>query len=205
MFKNFYCVLPDFLIPYRWLIRRCLFPSYFHFWNKESAEMSLIALFEELMTEHGAPTLLKKRLELLGNQISVLEKKNRRLELDHTLLKSKKNTIESHLNQTRKEIERLNQFIEELEKDDAKTRLDGVTESVLKMFFYRRREMSVSEVAGTLSIDVRTTRYQFDLLLQKKLIEQTRAGFVSLQDRRRNPQFRITSSGREYIFRKIRS
>jgi DNA-binding MarR family transcriptional regulator len=167
--------------------------------------MSLIALFEELITEQGAPTILKKRLELLRNQISVLEKKNSALKLDDTILKSKKNTIESQLNKARKEIERLNQFIQELEKDDAKTRLDAVTEKVLKMFFYRRRDLSASEVAGTLSIDVSTTRYHFDLLLQKNLIEQTRAGFVSLQGRRRNPQYRITSSGRKYIFRKIRS
>jgi septation ring formation regulator EzrA len=166
--------------------------------------MSLIALFEELITEHGAPTLLKKRLELLGNQISVLDKKNRTLKLDNTILKSKKNTIESHLNNTRKEIERLNQFIQELEKDDAKARLDSVTENVLKMFFHRPRELSVSEVADTLSIDVGTTRYHFALLLRKHLIEQTRAGFVSLQGRRRDPQFHITSSGREYIFRNIR-
>ena len=167
--------------------------------------MSLIALFEELINEHGAPTLLKKRFELLRNQISVLEKKKSTLKLDDTILRSHKDTIESHLNKARKEIERLNQFIQELEKDDAKTRLDAVTEEVLKMFFYRRRELSVSDVAGTLSIDVSTTRYHFNLLLQKHLIEQTRAGFVSLQGRRRNPQFRITSSGREYIFRKIRS
>jgi DNA-binding MarR family transcriptional regulator len=167
--------------------------------------MSLIALFEELITEHGAPTLLKRRFELLRNQISVLEEKNRTLKLGHTILKNNKNSIESYLTKARKEIESLHQFIQELEKDDAKTRLDAVTEEVLKMFFYRRRELSVSEVAGTLSIDVRTTRYHFDLLFQKDFIEQTRAGFVSLQGRRRNPQFRITSSGREYIFRRIRS
>jgi predicted ArsR family transcriptional regulator len=164
--------------------------------------MSLIALFEELMTEQGAPTLLKKRFELLRNQISVLEKKNGTLQLDNTLLKSAKNTIESYLNKARIEIERLNQFIQELEKDDAKTRLDAVTEKVLKMFFYRHRELSVSEVAATLSIDARTTRYHFDLLLHRNLIGQTRAGFVSLQGRRRDPQFRITSSGREYICRR---
>ena len=67
--------------------------------------MSLIALSEELFTEHGAPTLLKKRLELLGNQISVLEKKNSILQLDDTILKSKKNTIESYLIKAREEIE----------------------------------------------------------------------------------------------------
>ncbi len=167
--------------------------------------MSLIALFKELITEHGAPTILKKRLELLSNQISVLDRKNSTLKLDNTILKSKKNTIESHLYKARKEIERLDQFIQELEKDDAKTRLDAATEKVLKMFFYRRRDLSVSEVAGTLSIDVPATWYHFDLLLQKGLIEQTRVGFVSLQGRRRNPQFGITSSGREYIFRMIRS
>jgi hypothetical protein len=167
--------------------------------------MSLIALFEELMTEHGAPTLLKKRFELLINQISVLEKKNRSLQLDDTILRSKKNTVESYLNKARVEMERLNQFVQELEKDDAKTRLDAVTEEVLRMFFYRRRELSVREVASTLSIDASTAGYHFSLLLQKHLIEQTRAGFVSLQGRRRNPQFRITSSGREYVSRKIHS
>lgn len=167
--------------------------------------MSLIALFQELMTEQGAPTLLRKRLELLRSQISVLEKKNRTLKLDDTLLKRNKNTIESHLTHAGKEIERLNQSIQELEEKDAKTRLDAATEKVLKMFFYRRRELSVSEVAGTLSIDVSTTGYHFNLLLQRRLIEQTRAGFVSLQGRRRNPQFRITSSGRDYISRRIRS
>ena len=167
--------------------------------------MSLIAPIEKLITEHGSSTILKKRLELLRDQISVLEKKNSALKSDNTILKSKKNTIESQLNRARREMERLNQLILELEKDDARTRLDAATEKVLKMFFHRRRELSVSEVAGTLSIDVRTTQYHIDLLLQKNLIEQTRAGFVSLQGRTRDPQFRITSSGREYIFRKIRS
>ena len=166
--------------------------------------MSLIALFEELIAEHRAPTLLKKRLELFRNQISALEKKNRTIKLDHTILKSKKNTIESHLNKTRKEIERLNQFIQELEKNDAKTRLDAVTESVLKMFFYRRRELSVSEVAYTLSIDVSTTRYHFNFLLENNLIEQTRVGFISINGRKRDPRFSITSSGRQYISQNIR-
>ena len=166
--------------------------------------MSLIALFEELITEHGAPTILKKRLELLRDQISVLEKKNSALKLDNTILESKKNTMESQLNKARKEIERLNRFIQELEEDDAKTRLDAVTEKVLKMFFHRRRELSVSEVADTLSIAFNTARYHFDLLLENNLIQQTKIGYATLQGRRRDPQFSITSSGREYVSRNIR-
>ena len=118
--------------------------------------MSLIALIEKLITEHGSPTILKERLERLRDQISVLEKKNSALKSDNTLLKSKKNTIQSQLNKARKEIERLNQLVQELEKHDAKTRLDAVTEKILKMFFHRRRGLFVGEVAATLSIDVST-------------------------------------------------
>ncbi|MBP1747044.1 MAG: hypothetical protein H6Q54_1659 [Deltaproteobacteria bacterium] len=165
--------------------------------------MSLIALFEELIAEHRAPTLLKKRLELFRNQISALEKKNRTIKLDHTILKSKKNTIESHLNKTTKEIERLHQFIQELEEDDAKTRLDAVTEKVLKTFFYRYRELSANEVAASLSIGVSTAWHHFDLLLEKNLIEQVNVGFVPPGGHRRDPHFRLTSSGRKYIIKKI--
>jgi septation ring formation regulator EzrA len=166
--------------------------------------MRLIDLIETLINEYGSPTILKKRLERLRDQISALEEKNSALKLDNTIFKSKKNTIESHLNKARKEIERLNQFIQQLERDDAKTLFDAVTEKVLKMFFQRRRELSVSEVADTLSMDVSTARYHFDLLLENNLIQQTRVGFVSLQGRRRDPQFGLTSSGREYISRNIR-
>jgi septation ring formation regulator EzrA len=166
--------------------------------------MNLIALIEKLITEHTSPTILRKRLERLRDQISALEKKNSALKLDNTILKSKKNTIESQLDKARKEIERLNQFIQELEKDDAKKRLDAVTEKVLKMFFHRRRDLSVREVADTLSIDVSTTRYHFGLLLKSNLIQQTRVGYASLQGGRRDPQFRITSSGREYVSKNSR-
>ena len=166
--------------------------------------MSLVAPVEKLIAKHGSSTILKKRLELLRDQISVLEKKNSALKSDNTILKSKKNTIESQLNRARREMERLNQLIQELEKDDARTRLDAATEKVLKMFFHRRRELSVSEVAATLSINVSTAWYHIDLLLENNLIEQNRVGFVSLQGRRRDPQFRLTSSGREYISRSIR-
>jgi len=166
--------------------------------------MNLMAITERLIAEHTSPAILQKRLERLRDQISVLEEKNSALKLDNTILESKKNTMESQLNKARKEIERLNQFIQELEEDDAKTRLDVVTEKVLEMFFYRRRELSVSEVADTLSIAFSTARYHFDLLLENNLIQQTRIGYASLQGRRRDPQFRITSSGREYVSRNIR-
>ena len=166
--------------------------------------MNPIAYIEELIDEYGSSTILKERLDLLRDQISVLEKKNSALKSDYTILKCKKNTIDFQLNKARKEIERLNQLIQELEKDDAKTRLDAATEKILKMFFYRRRELSVSEVAATLFIDVSTARYHFHLLLENNLIEQTREGFVSLKGRRRDPQFGLTSSGREYISRNSR-
>lgn len=165
--------------------------------------MGLIALFEELIAEQGAPTLLKKRLELFRNQISALEKKNRTIKLDHTILKSKKNSMQSELNKARKEIERLHQFIQELEKDEAKIRLDAVTEKVLKTFFYRYRELSANEVAASLSIDVSTAWHHFDLLLEKNLIEQVKVGFVPPGGHRRDPHFRLTSSGRKYIIKKI--
>ena len=165
--------------------------------------MNPITLIEKLITEHGSPTILKKRLELLRGQISVIEKKNRALKLDNTILKSKKNTIQSELNKARKEVERLNQFIQELEKDEAKIRLDAVTEKVLKFFFRRYRELSANEVAASLSIDVSTTWHHFDLLLEKNLIEQVKVGFVPPRGHRRDPHFRLTSSGRKYIIKRI--
>ena len=165
--------------------------------------MNPITLIEKLINEHGSSTVLKERLELLRDQISVLKKENRALKSDNAILKSKGNTIESQLNKATKKIERLNQLIQELEKDEAKTRLDAVTEKVLKLFFRRRRELSVNEVAAALSIDINTARYHFDLLLENNLIEQTKLGFVSLKGRRRDPQFGLTSSGREYILKNI--
>jgi len=166
--------------------------------------MNPIAYIEKVINEHGSSAILRERLDLLKNQISLVEKKNDALKPDNAILKSRKNTIEFQLHKATKKIERLHQLIQKLERDDAKTRLGAVTENILKMFFYRRRELSVNEVAATLSIDVSTTRYHFDLLSKNNLIEQTRVGFVSLKGYRRDPQFGLTSSGREYVFRNIR-
>jgi len=165
--------------------------------------MNLMAITERLIAEHTSPAILQKRLERLRDQISVLEEKNSALKLDNTILESKKNTMESQLNKARKEIERLNQFIQELEKDEAKIRLDAVTEKVLKTFFRRYRELSANEVAASLSIDVSTAWHHFDLLLEKNLIEQVKVGFVPPGGHRRDPHFRLTSSGRKYIIKKI--
>ncbi|HEX3036948.1 MAG TPA: hypothetical protein VHT73_17815 [Thermodesulfobacteriota bacterium] len=165
--------------------------------------MSLIDLIEKLITEHGSPAILKKRLELLRDQISVFEKKNSALKLDNTILKSKKNTIQSELNKARKEIERLNQYIQELEKDEAKIHLDAVTEKVLETFFRRYRDLSPNEVAASLSIDVSTAWHHFDLLLEKNLIEQAKVGFVPPGGHRRDPHFRLTLPGRKYIIKRI--
>jgi DNA-binding transcriptional ArsR family regulator len=166
--------------------------------------MNLITLIEKVITEDGSYTTLKERVGLLRDQISALGKKNSALKSDNVILKSNRNAIESQLGKATKGIERLNQLIQELETDDAKTYLDAATEKVLKMFVRRRRELSVNEVAAAFSIDVSTARYHLDLLLENNLIEQTRIGFVSLQGRKRDPQYSLTSSGREYVFRNIR-
>ncbi len=165
--------------------------------------MNPITLIEKLIAEHGSPTILKKRLELLRDQISVFEKKSSALKPDNAILKSKKNTIQSELNIARKEIERLNQFIQELKKDEAKIRLDAVTEKILKVFFRRYRELTANEVAASLSIGVSTAWHHFDLLLEKNLIERVKVGFVPPGGHRRDPHFRLTSSGRKYMIKRI--
>ncbi len=165
--------------------------------------MDPITLIEKLIDEHGSSAIFKKRLNLLRGQISALDNRNGALKSDNAVLKGRRKAIESQLRKATKQVERLDQLIQGLERQEARTRLDPVTEKVLKMFFYRRRELSVREVAATLSIDVRTVRYHFALLSENNLIEQTKAGFVSLQGSRRDPHFRLTSSGRKYVVKDI--
>ena len=54
--------------------------------------MNPIAYIEKVINEHGSSAILRERLDLLKNQISVVEKKNDALKPDNAILKSRKNT-----------------------------------------------------------------------------------------------------------------
>jgi DNA-binding MarR family transcriptional regulator len=172
--------------------------------DKESVQMGMLDLIDKLINEHGSSTILKERLELLKDQISILEKENDAVKSENATLKTKASAIESQLNMAREEIERLNQVIVGLKEDHAKIHLDAVTEKVLKVFFDAGRELSVNEIAATLSIDISTAQYHFDVLSEKDLIQQTRVGFVSPRAPKSAPQFSLTPSGREYVIKNIR-
>jgi predicted transcriptional regulator len=163
--------------------------------------MSLIALIEKLIAEHGSSAILfKEHLELLRDQISALEKENVALKSENAILKRKENTIQSQHNKPRKEIKPLNQVIEGVKKDDTKAHLDAITEKVLKLFFDKGRELSVEETAAILSMDINTARYHLDLLLEGKLIIQTTSADKSSWTREDTPAlFELTYLGRKYV------
>jgi DNA-binding transcriptional ArsR family regulator len=163
--------------------------------------MSLIALIEKLIAEHGSSAILfKQHLELLRDQISALEKENVALKSENALLKSKENTLKSQLNKAMKGIEPLNQVIEIVKKDDPKGHLDATSEKVLKLLFDKGRELSAEETAAILSMDIRTARYHFDLLLEGKLIIQTTSADKSSWTGESIPTlFELTYLGRKYV------
>ena len=162
--------------------------------------MSLINFIEKLIIEHGSSTILKERLELLRDQISALEKENSALKSENGILKGKQNATESQFDKAIKEIERLNQVIEGLRKDNTKTHLDAVTEKILKLFFKAGHELSIYDFVRELSLDVSTIQYHFDLLSEAKLIIQTTSAEKSPWTGESTPElFELTSSGREYV------
>ncbi len=162
--------------------------------------MNLIALVEKLI---NGSTILKEQLEFLRDQISALEKENGALKSEIAILKHKQNENESQFNKATKEMERLNQAIEGPKKDDTKPRLDAMTEKVMKLLFDKSRDMSINEVADTLSMDIGTAQYHFDLLSKSNLIIQTRTGFTSSRSRENAPFFELTLSGRKYVVENI--
>jgi predicted transcriptional regulator len=163
--------------------------------------MNLIALIEKLI---NGSTILKEQLEFLRDQISALEKENGALKSEIAILKHKQNENEPQFNKAIKEMERLNQVIEEPKKDDRKSHLDAVTEKVLKLFFDKSRDMSINEVAGALSLDISTAQYHFDLLSEAKLIIQTTTGDKSSWTRESTPAlFELSYSGRKYVIENI--
>jgi predicted ArsR family transcriptional regulator len=163
--------------------------------------MSLVALIEKLIAEHGSSAILfKEHLELLRDQIAALEEENVALKSENAILKSKENTMQSQLNKPMKAIEPLSQVIEGVKKDDTKAHLDAITGRVLKLFFDKGRELSVKEIAATLSMDINTARHHFDLLLEGKLIIQTTSADKSSWTRESTPAlFELTYLGRKYV------
>jgi hypothetical protein len=159
--------------------------------------MNPVDLIEKLINEHGS---FNERLELLRDQVSVLEKENGALKSENAILKSKGDTMQSQLNKAMKEIERLNQGVEGVKKDDAKAHFDVITEKVLKLFFDKGQELSVEGVAALLSMDINTARYHFDLLLERKLIIQTTLADKSSWTSKSTPAlFELTYLGRKYV------
>jgi predicted nuclease with TOPRIM domain len=159
--------------------------------------MSLIDLIEKLINEHGS---FKEHLELLREQISILEKENSALQSENAILKGKEDTTESKLNRATKEMERLNEVIKVPKKDAKKTRLDAVSEKVLKLFFDKGRELSVNEVAAVLSINISTAQYHFDLLSEAKLILEATTGDKPTWAAESTPAlFELSYSGRKYV------
>jgi len=162
--------------------------------------MSLFDYIEKLINEHGSSTILKERLELLREQTSALEKENNALKSENAILKGEKNAIESQFDKAIREIERLNQIIARLEKDDTRGHLDAVKEKILKLFFDACCGLSVEDVAASLSINASIAQYHFDLLLEDKLIAQTRVAFESSWARESSPAlFGLTPLGRKYV------
>lgn len=164
--------------------------------------MNPINLIEKLINEHGSSTILKERLELLRDQISILEKENGALKSKNAILKEKVNTIKSQLNEATEEIERLNHIIEGFKKDDAKKHFDEVTEKILKLFFDTGRDLSADDVAHYFSMDISTTNYHFDLLLERNLIK-IKIQMSLYRVSGRSKRFQITSDGRKYVIENI--
>jgi hypothetical protein len=163
-----------------------------------------LTLIEKLINEHGSSTILKERLELLKDQISALENEKGVLKSENAILNDKQNKTESQLNKAIKEVERLNQVIKGLKKDDKKAHLDTVTEKILKLFFDTGREMAINSIAADLFMDISTIRYHFDLLLKDKLIIQTKSGWESSFPGLNSPEmYDLTPSGREYVIKNI--
>ncbi len=159
--------------------------------------MNLAALIEKLI---NGSTILKEQLEFLRDQISALEEENGALKSEIAILKHKQNENESQFNKPIKEMERLNQVIEGPKKGDTKPHLDAVTETVLKLFFDKSRDMSIKEVASALSLDIGTAQYHFDLLSEAKLIIQITTGDKSSWTAESTPAlFELSYSGRKYL------
>ena len=110
--------------------------------------------------------------------------------------------LQASLDKATEEIKRLNQIINgtKAKKDDAEKHYEAVTNKILNLFFDACRELSVNHVAATLSLDVNTARYHFDLLTKDKLIIQSTAAVESSWAGVSSPNmYDLTPLGRKYI------
>ncbi len=64
--------------------------------------------------------------------------------------------------------------------------------NILRMFFQSGRDLSITECARTLSVDLDTITSHFDVLLEDGLIEET------AQEKVTSPKYRLTHLGRNY-------
>jgi DNA-binding MarR family transcriptional regulator len=75
-----------------------------------------------------------------------------------------------------------------------------VTMRVIRLFSDAGRPLAVDEIASVLSVNISSVQYCVDLLIDRDLIVQTRAGFESSWTERNFPDlYVLTPRGREYV------
>jgi regulator of replication initiation timing len=126
--------------------------------------------------------LLEKKASLLAEQVTALEKENT------SLLRENRNlTIENTQLRTQLPTAR--------PKSD---RLDETTAKMLKFFFDRAQDTSEEQLASIFKMQMGVIGYHTDILLKKRLIQQTVMGISSIMGS--SPaMFCITSEGRKHV------
>ena len=164
------------------------------------SRFSLIVAPPLSLAEHGSAAILRDHLALFKDQLIISEKKFANLKIENTELKSNVRALESQFQNANKEIERQKQIIEALQGSQSTKKYNEITEKVIKLFFDAGRELPVNYVATSLSIDINTALYHFDILHKDNLITQTMAGSESSWTGTSDPDmFDLTSDGRKYV------
>jgi len=125
-------------------------------------------------------------------------------EKKYSVLEQQNEYLQTILDQTTKEIGRLSEIINVFQKNQPVKKYDAITEKVLKLFFSEGRGLSVHEVAVSLSMDIRTAQYHFDLLSEDNLIIQTASADISPLTGKSTPaRYELTPLDRKYVIGKI--
>lgn len=157
--------------------------------------LNVLKKMEDLIKEHGSASILRDHVNFLREEFSISEKKI-------TSLEDKITQLESELKNCKEEKNRLNGIINNLQASQSTTKLDEITEKILRIFFDEAKELDVEYLSSVLSLKHSLVDYHLDVLRQGKLIIPTRAK-TKVMGITSPPGFSITPKGREYIIKNV--
>jgi len=130
----------------------------------------MFKMLEKLINEHGSANILKERLGLRDDQISLLKQEFSTLKRDNSDLLAENGKLKISLKQALEETQRLKEVIEYGAKSQSAEEFSEAEIIILKHLFENAKSFTIEEISSHLGVIPNIAQHHINTLLNNELV-----------------------------------